>query len=354
MKRPVKVFLLAIYISTGIVLCGAGVLYFGKMDKTIKGSGIVYPKHKIEVPSRIGGIIKKVFVKEGQSVSAGDTLFTLESDAIKLEVEKAENAIADATADLKRAKDEYQTLNASRAYELGTILADLNEAEKRKNYYKKRFERAGDLYKKGLLDSESFEDEKLKYESSVSYYNVLKRKIKVLKNRLRYRIERAERDLTLAEKTLALAKDKLDKTIITAPISGTILTAEPEKLEGTMVKQGESVITLGCFDEYVFKVDIDESNIINVKPGQRVKIFLNSFPHREYKVFEGRVEKIAPSPIFRSGKSMFNIDIEIEEPWVEDENGEKVFIKYGLKGRAEIIVKPNVRLYKLLIDALSK
>ncbi len=354
MKRPVKVFLISIYISMGIVLCGAGVIYFGKMDKTVKGSGIVYPKHKIEVPSRIGGIIKKVCVKEGQIVSAGDTLFTLESDAIKLEVEKAENAIADATADLKRAEDEYQALTTSRAYEFGTILADLNEAEKRKNYYKKRFERARDLYKKGLLDSESFEDDKLKYESSISYYNILRRKIEVVKNQLRYRIERAERDLTLAKKTLGLAKEKLNKTIITAPISGTILTAEPEKLESTMVKQGESVISLGCFDEYVFKVDIDESNIINVKPGQKVKIFLNSFPYREYKVFEGKVEKIAPSPIFRSGKSMFNVNIGIEEPWVEDENGEKIYLKYGLKGNAKIIVKPSVRLFKLLIDALSK
>jgi multidrug resistance efflux pump len=354
MKRIRRLFSIALTAAVLVLACFAAVLYFGKMDETVEGFGMVTPGRQIDIAPRINGIIERMYVTEGERVSENDTLFTIYSEEIEMEVKRASNILADAHADLKISVEEYQNLETSRSYELGVILADLNEAEKQLQFNRENLERTRKLYEKGLVNAEQFERERLSYESSKSYYEVLKARSGIIKKQLERRIEERRRNVELAEGTFELARGRLDKTAVCAPVEGIVLTAEPERLVGTMAAQGKPAMQIGCFDEFVFTVSIDEAYITEVHREQETKIFLNSYPHREYKVFKGTVDRIASVPTVLQGRSAFEVKVTIEDPWIEEENGETVPLKYGLMGKAEIITEPSVRLYKLLLDGFSK
>jgi multidrug resistance efflux pump len=354
MKRIQRLFSIALIVAVLVLVCFAAVLFFGKMDKKVEGFGTVSPGRQIGVAPRINGIIERTYVSEGERVSSNDTLFTIYSEEIEMEVKRSRNMLADARADLTIAEDEYRNLETSRSYELGVILADLNEAEQRMNFYSENLERMRKLYEKELVNAEEFERERLSYESSKSYYEVLKARSEIIKKQLGWRIEERRRNLELAESAFELAQGRLDKTVVCAPVNGIVLTAEPERLVGTLAGRGEPTMQIGCFDEFVFMVNIDEAYITDIHLGQETKIFLNSYPHREYKVFKGTVEKIASAPAVSQGSSVFEVKVLMEDPWIEDEDGGTIPLKCGLLGKAEIIVKPSVRLYKILLDSFSR
>ncbi len=354
MRRITRVFSIALFVSVLIFIGVALVLVLGKMDETVEGFGLVAPDMQRGVSPGIDGIVDRVYVEEGEKIEGGDTLFTIDSEEIEFEVRRAENALVEARSALQRSRDEYQNLTSTRSYELGVILADLNEAEKNKDFYRRNMERTRELYQKGLVDEQEYERQKLQYESSKSYYNVLKSRSRILKTQLKRQIEERRRDLGLAERSYQLVKRRLEKTVVLSPMPGIILTSRPENMLGTMVKRGEPVMNIASFDDYMFNADIGETDITDVKQGQETKVFLNSYPHREYKVFRGTVERIASVPKMDQRGAVFEVGIRLDEPWVEGEDGKRDTLQYGLMGRAEIIIKPSVRLYKILMDALAK
>lgn len=354
MKRIKRLFSIALLVAVLVLMCFAAVLFFGKMDKTVEGFGMVSPGRQIDVAPRINGIIERICVSEGERVSRNDTLFTIYSEELEMEVKRSRNILADALAVLTISEDEYRNLETSRSYELGVILADLNEAEKRMNFNKKSLERTRKLYEKGLVNAEEFERERLGYESSKSYYDVLEARSGIIKKQLERRIEERRRNLELAKSAFELAQGRLEKTVVCAPANGIVLTAEPERLVGTMAGRGEPAMQIGCFDEFVFTVNIDEAYITDIRRGQETKIFLNGYPHREYKVFKGTMNRIASTPTISHGRSAFEVKVMMEDPWIEDEDGGRIPLKYGLMGKAEIIIEPSVRLYEILLDSFSR
>jgi RND family efflux transporter MFP subunit len=64
----------------------------------------------VEVRSRIKGFIESVLVDEGQAVRKGQTLFSINQQAHKLDLSKARAALKSATADLKSAEIELENI----------------------------------------------------------------------------------------------------------------------------------------------------------------------------------------------------------------------------------------------------
>jgi len=354
MRRITRVFTIALLIALFIFLSVVSVLFIGKMDETVEGFGLVTPDSRREVSPKISGIVDRVLVREGETVNREDTLFTLDSEEIEFELSRAENSLAEARSALERSEDEYHNLTSTRSYELGVILADLNEAEKSREYYRQNLERTRELYKKGLVDEQEYERQKLQYESAKSYYNVLKSRSSILKTNLKRQIEERRRNLGLMERSCQLAERRLEKTVVTSPMDGMVLTSDPDDILGKMVNRGQPVMSIASFDDYIFTADISETGITKVYRGQEARIFINSYPHREYKTFRGKVVEIASVPRIQNGQSLFEVKIRIDEPWIDQDDRERVNLKYGLMGRAEIIVEPDVRLYKILFDAIAR
>lgn len=119
----------------------------------------------------------------------------------------------------------------------------------------------------------------------------------------------SEQDYALARSAYETAKNKCEEaekqlsyTKITAPIAGTITKKLVE--EGKFIKEGESVASIVDVARLKVKVNVSESNIYYLHPGDRAKITTDIYPGI---AFNGTISFVSPR-----GDDTHNYAVEIE------------------------------------------
>ncbi|MBD3286369.1 efflux RND transporter periplasmic adaptor subunit [candidate division WOR-3 bacterium] len=86
----------------------------------------------------------------------------------------------------------------------------------------------------------------------------------------------------VAKAQLAQSQDNLDKTRIYAPISGRIVALNIEEGEtvmmGTMNNPGTVIMTVADLSAMQARIDVDESDVVDLDTGQRAKVILDAMP----------------------------------------------------------------------------
>src|SRR5262245_65780171 len=86
--------------------------------------------------------------------------------------------------------------------------------------------------------------------------------------------------LAQAQASLAKAKDELSKTTLRSPIDGTVTQLNAEQgeitLTGTMNNPGTVIMVVSDMGEILATVDVDESRVTQVEPGQKARILVEA------------------------------------------------------------------------------
>lgn len=106
-------------------------------------------------------------------------------------------------------------------------------------------------------------------------------------------VKQAETGLAQAQAALDLLNLQLEKTTVTAPISGTVLAMNVD--EGEMVGAGSLVMVLGQLDEVTLTVYVPEDQYGRISLGQPASVMVDSFASR---TFTGTVRHIADQAEF--------------------------------------------------------
>lgn len=98
-----------------------------RLAPPIPATGVLVPKEEIALAFKIGGVVSRVLVDEGQTVRAGDTLAVLDLREIDAGVARARSAAEKAERDLARAQrlhsDSVATLEQVQNAETGATVA---------------------------------------------------------------------------------------------------------------------------------------------------------------------------------------------------------------------------------------
>ena len=89
-------------------------------------------------------------------------------------------------------------------------------------------------------------------------------------------IARAERELAAARK--AYARDRLSRTVLTAPMDGLALFSDPQSLMGKPVATGEAVMQIADPARVLLRIDAPLTAGETLQSGARVRLFLDSDP----------------------------------------------------------------------------
>jgi HlyD family secretion protein len=132
--------------------------------------------------------------------------------------------------------------------------------------------------------------------------------------------------------SLNKALDDLSKTRFFAPLTGRVVTLNAEEGEvvvsGTMNNPASVIGTIADLSEILAKVDVDETEIVRVAPGQGATLRVDALPDKEYK---GRVVKVGSSGFARTQQpdvTFFKVEILLDE-------GDEA-LRPGMSVRAEI------------------
>ncbi|SDI10887.1 HlyD family secretion protein [Sinosporangium album] len=120
--------------------------------------------------------------------------------------------------------------------------------------------------------------------------------------------DRLESQLRAAQADLSKAQDQLDGTKIVAPVSGTILSVAGKA--GETARTG-TFLTLGNLDELQVKAEFTESDVNQLKIGQKAAITLATSPETRHT---GTVTRISPTATTTGQLVTYTATISFDKP----------------------------------------
>ncbi len=198
----------------------------------VEAIGTLKANEEVIVSSELDGILRRITVTEGSQVMRGAMIAEVNETDYRLEVKRAEAVLRQTQASLANAKLE--------------------------------FERKDALYKEQLVTRQQYDD-------------------------VTARLAVAEGDVERAQAALALAKEKLAKTKIYAPMGGSV--KEKRATAGDYVRNGAPLVYLIQTDPLKINFSIIEREVGRIKTGQDVRFTVDSFPGQE---FRGILKNIYP------------------------------------------------------------
>jgi RND family efflux transporter MFP subunit len=217
----------------------------------------------------VSGILEQILVSEGDTVKKGQLLAVVSSQAQKLNRDNASLArdFADEEANQTKLKDaEHQLRLLDEKVKLDSAL----------------YQRQRNLFANNIGTQVELEQRELAYRASVSNFLSAVEKYKELKKQIKFSAKQAQKNLQISSKLLS---DYQLKSYIDGMVYQIL------KKKGEFVSSQSQVMLLGSYSDYYLEMQVDESDIMNIKPGQQIFITLESYKN---KVYEAKVSKIFP------------------------------------------------------------
>ncbi|MGH6735313.1 MAG: HlyD family secretion protein [Methyloceanibacter sp.] len=246
------------------------------------------------VGSEQGGRVESLSVKEGDRVSPGDPVFTLESSEQEASVAAAKARLLEAEARLADAKAEIQ-----RPREIEVLVAALTRAEAMLQQSKLNLERVRALFDKGWVSKAQLDEAVAQHDSNEAAVKEADRRIEAAKLPGRSgQIEAAAASVEAARHALAEAEKNLGKRQVFAPESGTV--EEVYFRPGEVVNAGQAVVSLLPPGNLKVRFFVAEPVRATLHVGQTVTLTCDSCPPdlRAKISFIAREAEFTPPVIF--------------------------------------------------------
>jgi HlyD family secretion protein len=278
----------AIAIVTAVIVVGAaagGAVFYFKREKpttvtveairardleaVVSASGKIQPKRLVNISSDTPGRVVNLAVNEGDRVRIGQFLLQIDPKSLKSRVDSGVASLEAAEVTLDQMKQAIETARVQ-----------VEQA-------RQTFKRQQDLWARELTPRES--------------YDRANNDLNAAESTLRERQKTADiqaRRIAQERAGLESAQYDLSKVRIESPIDGIVTRRNIQEGEtaviGTMNNAGTVLLTLADMSIIQGEIEVDETNIPNVRLGQTAKISIDAIPDRSFK---GHVSEIGNSPI---------------------------------------------------------
>src|SRR5215467_14709472 len=343
--------------NRGVVTVQTGRAIRQDLTQTVSANGEIKPKKYVNVSSNMMGRIVRLPVKEGDHVQDGTLLVQLESIQSEADVHAAE-------ASLDAAQTEVEGMSASiRSSEaaITSAKAEIARSEADLARAKQNWDRAEKLTKEGVMAKEAYDRAKADYDITAAQLNAAKSRLDQADAQLAQTLK--QRDGTairIAQQRAALTrvKDQLSKATIRATLDG-IITYLPVNegeiaIVGVQNQPGTVLMTIADMSVITAEVNVDETDIVNVKLGQEARIKVDALGD---KILMGHVSEVGNSALTRSsgtttttsGTSQeakdFKVVVTLDDPPQE--------LRPGLSTTATIVTATRQHVLTVPIQALT-
>ncbi|MFC1940750.1 HlyD family secretion protein, partial [Chloroflexota bacterium] len=279
------------------------------------------------------GKIDQVNVSELDKVTKGQLLVKLDTSSLEqavktaeLEVSNAEIALKSAEITLEQASDDFRKI--AYPYSFKTVVLDVPEALVHVNYALEEIAKAvaalkteppadintisshlnkalDDLKNGRSLLKRGFGDDVFgsEYRPVEDFWTM--RAAQLDRDSAQLDVDKAKNDLDKAKNDLDTARDELDKAVIIAPFDGVI--AKVNVKEGDILSSA-TFVAIEIIDPIYMELDVkvNELDIPNVNPGQKVTISVDALPDVR---IDSVVTSINPLPVVESGVVSYDVKV---------------------------------------------
>lgn len=147
-----------------------------------------------------------------------------------------------------------------------------------------------------------------------------------------------------AQAQLALVDEQLQRTQLKAPFDGVLIQGDLTQAIGAPVKQGDTLMTVASTSRWRVMIDIDESDVARVHPGQTGAIALSALP---WDTLPLRVVRITPIAKQTDGRNVFEVEAEFTAPVPAE-------VRPGLMGQAKVHVDRTPLIWSWLRPVVNR
>lgn len=257
------------------------------IEKKTVITGKVIPEDEVEIKPQIQGIIDALFVEEGDKVNTGDLLAKIKVVPNEQNLNSAEGRLANSRIVLKNAKID--------------------------------FKRNNDLFDKGIISKQDFDNIQLRYNQS-------------------------ELDVSNAISDLQIIRSGSKggaasaNTNIRATVPGTVLEIPVEEgfqvIASNSFNAGTTIATIADLNKMIFEGKVDEAEVGKLIVGMPLEVNLGAI---EDQSLEAKLKFIAPKGNEEQGAVQFKIEADL---FLND----SIFVRAGYSANASLILerKENV------------
>jgi RND family efflux transporter MFP subunit len=260
----------------------------------LNASGYVTPRRRATVAAKITARVVDVYVDEGMTVAEGQLLARLDA------------------ADAERRLDAARTQRDATAAAMASLKVNLANAER-------ELERNTSLAADGFASVQAVDQARTAAES------------------LRAQVAAAGEQVRVAEAQIALARQDIENCVVRAPFGGIVVSKDAQRGEmvspisagGGFTRTGiATIVDMGSLE---IEVDVNESYIARVVPGQRVEAVLDAYP--DWRIPAG-VRTVIPTADRQKATVKVRIAFDRLDPRILPDMGVKVSFLAGEQAAA--------------------
>ncbi len=245
------------------------------LAQVVKATGELQPRVQVNISAHVIGKIEQLYVQEGDLIRKGQPFLRLEQQAFLAQRDQW-------AAQLRSSQTAVRQAEVSLA-DAGVKLA-----------------RSKMLKGEGISTQQDLEGAQLAETSA------------------RLQLDSARDAVRQTQANLVKAQDDLTKTTIYSPLTGRVIALNAKEGEvvvsGVMNNPGSVIGTIADLAEIMAEVDVDETEIVNVRLGQKSVLRVDALPGREYT---GKVVEVGSSGYNRANQpdvTFFKVKILLDHP----------------------------------------
>lgn len=258
----------------------------------VNGSGLIQPETSVEISATVSAWITDITVKEGEYVTKGQHLISLDEKQIRAAYNQAQSSVKSARASLMQVKSEKDRMES--------------------------------LYKNDLVS---------------------KQELEVIT--AQYQLAESQLEQTLAG--LSSQEDQLEKTRIASPQSGTVVKINKEVGEMALgsVFQADVLMIVADLSSMEVVVDVNENDVVSVAVGDTAEIEIDAFQDTSFVGIVSEIAHIAQTTATGTQEQVTNFEVKVRMVDVPDN------IRPGMSATADIITDVKDDVLAIPIQSLT-
>jgi membrane fusion protein, multidrug efflux system len=267
-KKRFKIYLPVIIVIAAVL--AIGYVWYRNYSRYISSEDAYIDADRVSVSSKMLGRITRLYFDEGDSVKAGELLAELDSTDLVAQKNQSIALTHQAIASKIQAE-------ARLAFDEESIKVQEINLEKATDDYN----RAQEQFKGNVIPKEQYDHVLKAYQSAQAQLDAAQSQLKVSKAM----VGSAEAAVNSATAQVGVIESQLRNTRLYSPADGVI--AKRWLLPGDIVQPGQSIFTIYDDHKYWVEVNLEETKLADIFPGQKAKYTIDAFPGATFygKVF---------------------------------------------------------------------
>jgi HlyD family secretion protein len=306
---------------------------FGTVDRgtiltQVEMTGTLAAVTTVAVGTQVSGTVAELYADFNSEVKKGQVLAKLDPALFQTQLDQAEASV----------KTDEAVLNNDLAG-IGTVKANIEKAKVDLLNSTRKYKMTKGLFDEGLETKDDLDSAQAAMDSSSAALSATQSQLVAAQSALK--ADQARMDQARAN--LKNAQVNLEHTIITSPISGTVISRNVDR--GQTVAASFSTPTMFTIGEDLTKMQVitntDEADVGKLKPGMEAVFTVDAYPG---ELFHGRIRQVRLAATTVQNVVTYNAVVDVPNPDLRLKPGMTANVKITIDRAENVLRVPNAAL----------